>query len=1005
MHLRQQPIYKFLIGLVIGILWMISFNVFADEIISMDRIQLVMQQIELLKSRSQQAEHELADLQKQYESKFSEFTLEKASKKLLDKAALDVLVAKSNVDSINIELSDTQQTISWLEKNIQEIENQLNVLGMFKLKVPKDELAQVQEYHADLTYDRKLLNLEKDRVLYLQKLQLIADKILQLKNENHDFIKTKLKTYRLLNIKKQQVKDELAYQELQNYWLQQLNSLYAKINQIDPAESQEAYLATERDIFYANEYANYAYLQSLTARYRDQIQQMKLAVFKSTSISLLNEISDQVLMLSKQIANLDKVLHSRTNLLIKHIAYLSQRKNNDDAMPSYIGKLVQLGDKYKNSQAELTKITKELGDFRIVLDNALQTELSSRQGFPFGIKTLLDLGKESLLVPTLTFNLTRSLTSNLINGIKTSDVFSWSIFAVVETSLLTAFYFLRKFLMKTLSRPSAWRDKINSKWLSLQWVRHNFIEFVFIANMASVMSLFDVPSQNYLFIVYLSFVWLVFKSMMTISRVCLVETTHDTTGHDVRLYQRLKWIILIGGVITALTVFAHQLPLIYELKTLCDRLFLLFLMMISLLILRSWHVMPHMILSHMEHRHPYFEKSVRFVGFLIPVLIFGNAVIGLFGYVNLVMTVSGYEGVFLIVLIGYLALKGLLSDGIEQLSRLVIQHVNNGWLWTEAFLKPLDKVLRIVLFLVAGSVLFLLYGWDKQSPIVERLNGLLHYKVINVLNTVITPLGIIELSVVISIFYWSAKWTREFVFRLLQARTTDMGIRNSIAILSQYSIIVLGAFICLRVLGIDLRALTFIVTALAFGVGFGLRDLANNFACGFLILLERPLRVGDIVNINNVEGEVSHIGSRAVTVRTWDFMDLVVPNTEIFNKSFTNWTFKDNVVRTVTQVKIGRHDNPHDIQAIIHQIIAAHPSILKDPVPEVFLKVVDDITMDFEIRFYVNIRQVKSRVSVISDLLMTIWDVFAKHDIKPPYPRQEIFIRNHENPITITSLE
>ena len=81
------------------------------------------------------------------------------------------------------------------------------------------------------------------------------------------------------------------------------------------------------------------------------------------------------------------------------------------------------------------------------------------------------------------------------------------------------------------------------------------------------------------------------------------------------------------------------------------------------------------------------------------------------------------------VLIGYLILRGLLSDGDGAISRLVIQYVNNGWLWTEAFLKPVDKVLRITLFLTGWAVLFLLYGWDKQSPIVERLTRLLHYQI------------------------------------------------------------------------------------------------------------------------------------------------------------------------------------------------------------------------------------------------------------------------------------
>ncbi len=965
-----------------------------DNVEPFDRAALATKQIELLKNRSDQVNRELASLQSQSDSHMVQFRLQRMSKKLVDKAGLDILVAQSSLDDINIELSDTQQNIAWVEKNIQELTNQLDVLSMFGNKIARMETANIKEYRSDLAYQMKLLSLEKTRMKYLTELKNSLTNVVQLKKEIYARLNTQLQSYRTLNLKQQQVKDVLAFQEQQNQWLQAVNAHYAEIAKLDPVTDREAYTAAERDIFYASERANYAYSQSLIARYKDQMQQMRLVVYKSSSISLLNEISDQVPGLTKQISRLDASLKAREHVLAKHITYLSQRKEADAALKHYIDKLKALEASYTQLIKQIDGLAQSLVDFRVTLEKALQVELSSRQGFPtFGVKTLLDLGKECLLVPTLVFHIIKSLGSNLIKGMQATSYLSWSIFMVVEAFLLFTVFFLRKWVSIALMRKSEWQNKINSKWLSLQWFNRNFIEFVLFLNLIGVMGYFGVPAQNYLFIVYLLFVWLIFKSIKTIMRVCLVEATHDTTGHDMRLYKRLNWLIIVGGVVTALTVFAHQLPLIYELKTLFDRLFLIFMMLVSLLVLRSWHVVPHMILSHMEEQHPYLENSIRFVGFLIPVLIFCNSLIGLFGYVNLVMTISGYEGIFLMVLICYLTLRGLLSDAVLQLSNIMIQHVNNGWLWTEAFLKPLDKILRLTLFFAAWVTLFLLYGWDKQSPIVERLTRMLNYKIVNILNTSITLSGIIQLLVVISVFYWVAKWTREFVYRLLQSRTKDMGIRNSIAILSQYTIIALGAFISLRVLGIDLRALTFVVTAFAFGIGLGLRDLANNFACGFLILLERPLRVGDIVSINGIEGEVSHIGSRAVTVRTWDHTDLVVPNTEIFNKTFTNWTFKDNVVRSVSHVKVARRDNPRDVKAIILNILANNKNVQKDPAPEVVIREMDDTSMEFEIRYYVNIRQISSRTAVLSEILMTLWDEFAKHGIKPPFPQQEIYLR------------
>lgn len=979
-----------------------------DADMTIDRIQLVNKQIDLLKNRLKQGQAELTDLQQQHDQAISELNVENTNKNNLEKATLDITVAKSNAESVTLELTDAQQNVNWLEKNIQELGNQLNVLSIFGLKISKQDSAMSRKLQADLDYQQSLLTLEKNRVKLLLELQTTAHNILQFRTDQYNRLNTLMKSRRLLNIKQQQVKDELSYQQLQQQWLQQINILYDKLAKLDPTAAKREYNTIEREIFYANENATYTYFQSLIARYKDQLQQMKLAILKNNSISLLNEIGEQVQALNRQMEKLQNTLQGRITLLNNQIHYLGQKSNPQPELTLYVQHLQKLVTDYQATGRDLTSLKQTLSSFRTALEQALQTELSARQGFPtLSVKTFLDIGKEILLVPALSFQIIKSFSAYFAKAITNMNLLMSIVLIGCEILFVSTLLFLHGVLTRTLAKPSAWRERINSKWLSLQWLQRNFIDIAFILNFIGLLWLLDVPIQNFAVITYLALVWIVFKSILTISRLCLVETPHDNAGHDIRLYHRLKWMILIGAVITALTVFLHQLPLIYELKTLCDRLFLFLLMIVSLFLLRSSDAIPYIVLPHMKSQHPYLQKSIHLIAILVPLLIFGNSIIGLMGFVNLIMTVSWYEGVFLIVLIGYLILRGLLSDGMEQLSRLMIQYVNNGWLWTEAFLKPLDKVLRITLFLSAWAVLFLFYGWDKQSPIVTRLMGLLHYQLAHVLETTITPLNIIELFVVISIFYWTAKWTREFVYRMLGARTQDLGIRNSLAILAQYSVIMLGFFICLKVLGISLEALTFVAGMFSLGVGLGLRDLANNFACGFLILLERPLRVGDIVNIGGIEGDVISVGSRAVTVRTWDNMELVVPNTEIFNKSFTNWTAHDNVVRSVGNIKISRHDNPHEVKEIIRDVLTAQKDILKEPAPEVLLKEMSDILMDFEIRYFVNIRQVRSRVSVMSAVLMTIWDEFIKHGIEPAYPQHEVFLKEApaKRPMTLGQIQ
>ena len=310
-----RPIKK--TSTIILLILLITFSPFVcaeqfdtDASLTIDRIQLVTQQINLLKDRLGEGEHELAKLQQEHDKQISQLTMENTNKNLLDKASLDISVSKSNLDSINIEWADSQQTINWLEKNIQEIENQLNVFSMFGLKIERNELPNIQELQADLTYQKKLLTLEKNRARYLQDLQNTANNLLQLKKDHYNRINTLLKSRKMLHIKQQQMKDELVYQEQQNRWLQQLNSLYAQMEKTDPLQSKAAYSTLERSIFYTNEMANYAYIQSLIARYKDQIQQMKLAILKGNSISLLNEISEQVQTLNKQIDRLDAVLNA-----------------------------------------------------------------------------------------------------------------------------------------------------------------------------------------------------------------------------------------------------------------------------------------------------------------------------------------------------------------------------------------------------------------------------------------------------------------------------------------------------------------------------------------------------------------------------------------------------------------------------------------------------------------------------------------------------------------------
>lgn len=994
----QRPSFKLNILISLFSVFFLITSAFAESTVfdrsePSNKTKVVSQRISLLKNRLLQAQHELSHIQHQQDIQLNDITVDHVNKQWLTWTKLDIAAAKSNLNSIHIEVDEAQQTIELLEKDTQDLENQINVYNIFGLKMSRNDVPNLKGLHAQLADLQSLLTLEKAGLTYLLKLQAVAENTVQLYMDRQLHIENILKSHTMLQLKEQQAQSEIDYQKQQAIWLEHLNGLYAESNRIGSgSKNKSAHIKVENEIFYANENVKYIYLQMLIARAEEQIQQLKVSISRSNSIILLHKVSEQTQVLSKQFMHINDLLIERMTILDKRKKFVS---DNSGSSSSYALQLLDLKNQYNKSIAHVLHSNAELVTFRSSLDQALQQELSARQGLVgFGTRAWLDLGSELLIIPALTFHIVMNLTHTVVKSLYQATLAWWAMFAVFEVLWLGMMYYSSRFFSKIiLSTPDHEYGHINPKWLSIKVLRRIWLDVAVLGNIFWFFAYSHIPMSNVSFIVNTGLVWLLFKTMISVARFCLVETVHDRAGQDVRLFYRLKWTLLLGGIVTALTLFFHQLPMIYEVKDLFYRLFLLFLAVVSCFIIRSWDVLPGLILLHVDEQRTYFRGVVRLLGLLIPITILINSAIGLFGFLNFVLTVSWYESIFMLVLIGYLVLRGILSEMMNMVSHILIRHVANGWLWTEAFLKPIDKVFKVILFMASWVVLFFFYGWDRQSPVVERIGRLLHYPIVEILNTIITPISVLLLVVIASLLYWVARWTREFVFRFLLSSTSDLGVRNSIAILSQYTMIVIVILIGLRVLGIDFKALTVVAGAFAFGIGLGLRDLANNFVCGFLLLLERPLRVGDTVSIGGYEGEVTHIGGRAVTVRTWDHMDVLVPNAEIFSKSFTNWTAKDTIVRTVITIKLNRQDSPNAIQQLIHQALASHQSVLKDPAPEVFLKELADELTEFEVRYYVNLRQVKSRISVRSDVLMSIWTAFERSGIKPPHPQHEIHIK------------
>jgi potassium efflux system protein len=287
------------------------------------------------------------------------------------------------------------------------------------------------------------------------------------------------------------------------------------------------------------------------------------------------------------------------------------------------------------------------------------------------------------------------------------------------------------------------------------------------------------------------------------------------------------------------------------------------------------------------------------------------------------------------------------------------------------------------LLLVCAVILFQLLDLKSDSFIVVSLDKLAQYTIVNLTGVHITVVSTIEFFILLSIFVWAAKWTREFCYRWLYKNAKDAGIRNSLSVFTQYAVILVGCFVTLHVLGFDFSGMSMIIGGLAVGMGFGLRDFASNIVGGIMLLIERPVREGDLVTIGEHEGRVAHIGIRCMRVSSWDNMEVLIPNAETFNKPFTNWTHQDSIVRTVVPIKVSRSDDPVMIQQLIFDVLAITPEIVSDPPAQVFLKKIDAALIEFEARYFINV-QLHTRFEVRSKVLFAITAQFKAANIKPP---------------------
>jgi potassium-dependent mechanosensitive channel len=290
--------------------------------------------------------------------------------------------------------------------------------------------------------------------------------------------------------------------------------------------------------------------------------------------------------------------------------------------------------------------------------------------------------------------------------------------------------------------------------------------------------------------------------------------------------------------------------------------------------------------------------------------------------------------------------------------------------------------------------------WLYYSAVLYRIDGPLAAAISATLAAEWT-IGTVSLSLGRLLVFVVAVWLSIRASRLTQILLNEdvlpqfplpRGVPNAISMLANYAIVLIGVFVGAGILGIGVSNLALIVGALGVGIGFGLQNIVNNFVSGLILLFERPVQVGDAVQLGSVGGRITRIGFRASYIRTYGGSEVVVPNGDLVSTQLVNWTLSDRRRRLELTVGVAYGSNPERVTEVLLGVLKADPEVLIDPAPMIVFEAFGDSALAF--RVYAWIADFENGLTVTHRLNAAIANALAAEGIEIPFPQRDLHLKS-----------